>query len=197
MTTHHPTRSRTPSTSQAFFPSKKRANSGAARWCTTAKPTVEMRKVCRWSGRRSKIEAIDALVFRSASLINLHTGKRRPAYVSVTTLLSAQLDYNSTCSLPLHSFFLKKELVAITFISSLSNFSHSVKPDNLFPRTLSTCLSKGTMTFFSVTTECVHDSYIKVSLVYRCTIATKQLWIQLNVAGTAGCARATTSAHDS
>ena len=81
MTTHHPTRSRTPSTSQAFFPSKKRANSGAARWCTTAKPTVEMRKVCRWSGRRSKIEAIDAFVFRSASLINLHTGKRRPAYV--------------------------------------------------------------------------------------------------------------------
>ena len=32
---------------------------------------------------------------------------------------------------------------------------------------------------------------------YTGIIATKQLWIQLNVAGTAGCARATTSAHDS
>lgn len=61
--THHPTRSRAPSASQAFFPSKKRANSGAAKWCTATKPTVEMRRVCRWSGRWSgRIAAMDALV---------------------------------------------------------------------------------------------------------------------------------------
>lgn len=51
--THHPTRPRDPNASQAFFPRMKRANSGATRWCTAAKPTVEMSSVGRWSGRRS------------------------------------------------------------------------------------------------------------------------------------------------
>lgn len=51
--THHPTRSRDPSASQPFFPMRKRANSGAARWCMVAKPTVETSSVGRWGGRCS------------------------------------------------------------------------------------------------------------------------------------------------
>jgi hypothetical protein len=29
-----------------FLPERKRVNSGAARWCTTANPTVEVEMVC-------------------------------------------------------------------------------------------------------------------------------------------------------
>lgn len=52
-TTHHPTRSRDPNASQPFFPRRKRANSGAPRWCMAANPTVEMSRVGRWPGRCS------------------------------------------------------------------------------------------------------------------------------------------------
>ena len=67
--THHPTRSRDPNASQPFFPRRKRANSGAPRWCMAAKPTVEMSRVGRWPGRCSG---------RMAAMLDKRTGVRAP-----------------------------------------------------------------------------------------------------------------------